>query len=150
MLERRLERSGVRVVGVVDQKPSARQRRFLSTPAREPNRTRTFLRTFQRQPELAVDDERGERVKGLVPGAQSQLQLDSLSLDREDRARRLAVGLEGDHRGGAARPEAAQVDVLGKEGLEQRLAGRNDPDSTRLESEQHFGFGLGDALDRPQ
>ena len=72
--QRRAHRGRVRVVGVVDDEASSRQRQLLATPAGERDRVGARLGAIERQPERLVGDERGERVLGHVAGGERQRQ----------------------------------------------------------------------------
>ena len=125
----RASRSGWRCRQSLIRSPPRGQRR---SPRRASARAESSARLparVQRQPERVVGDERGERVLGLVTGAQRKLQLEPLALDLEDGVRRSrSPGSNETSERGSARAEATQVEAGRDEGLQQRLARGHDRD----------------------
>ena len=144
MLERGSHRGRVGVVRVVDQQAAAGQRRFLAPPARELDLDAALR---QREPERLHREQRCGRVLSLVPRRERELELEALSVERED-GPTAALGLL--ERLDALRPEAANLDVVtGQVRREQRLVGHHGGPARR-ERGHDLGLRLGHVLDRPQ
>ncbi len=130
MAERSLHRERVRVVAVVDEQPSSRQRLLFLAPAGERDAHGAALGLFERQPERAVGGERRERVRRVVARTEAELDL-GLPAEGLHGQPRVLVGLEGEQLHVPARPVPDEVDVRAAEvRLEQRLVGGHGSDAS--------------------
>ncbi len=140
MLERGAHGVRVRVVGVVHDETSSRERALLTAPGRETDTGDALVRTVERETERVVDVERGERVHGEMALRERKLELDRRVTDREPR--RTADDLD------LVWVEASERDVVAYEvRLEHVRARRDDRGAARRKRRDRLGVRLRDPLD---